>query len=110
MNTRSKSDEQEQYVANYLDGEVTPNSGAGHTKKGDVLVDKFYLVECKTKMQPTTQFTIKKEWLTKLQAQSLAMHRPYTALVFDFGKVGEEYAVIPLQDLKDYIEKLKEEL
>ena len=33
-----------------------------------------------------------------------------TALVFDFGKVGEEYAVIPLQDLKDYIEKLKEEL
>ena len=63
MSTRSKSDEQEQYVANYLDGEVTPNSGAGHTKKGDVLVDKFYLVECKTKMQPTTQFTIKKEWL-----------------------------------------------
>lgn len=33
MSTRSKSDEQEQYVANYLDGEVTPNSGAGHTKK-----------------------------------------------------------------------------
>lgn len=75
-----------------------------------MLVDNFYLVECKTKMQPATQFTIKKEWLTKLQQQSLAMHRPYTALVFDFGKVGEEYAVIPLQDLKDYIEKLKEEL
>lgn len=110
MSTRSKSDEQEQYVANYLDGEVTPNSGAGHTKKGDVLVDTFYIVECKTKMQPATQFTIKKDWLIKLQQQSLAMHRPYSALVFDFGQVGEEYAVIPLQDLKDYIDKLKEEL
>lgn len=109
MSTRDVSSKQENFVARYLDGEITPNSGAGHTKKGDILVEDFYIIECKTKMKESEQFTIKKEWLYKLYKEGLAMGRPYAALVFDFGIVGDEYAVIPLQDLRDYIEKIKEE-
>ena len=61
MNTRDISNKQENFVALMLGGTTTPNSGAGHTKKGDILID-------------------------------------------DFGVLGDEYAVIPLNDYKEFLE------
>ena len=36
MSTRDVSSKQENFVALMLGGITTPNSGAGHTKKGDI--------------------------------------------------------------------------
>lgn len=110
MNTRQYSSKQEEYVANMLDGQCTPNSGAGHTKKGDVLVDNDYIIECKTKTKQVKNFSIPKEWIDTLKKESLAMNRPYWAIVFDYGKLGDEYVVIPLEDYKEFIEMKREEL
>ena len=38
------------------------------------------------------------------------MNRPYWAIVFDYGKLGDEYVVIPLEDYKEFIEMKREEL
>ena len=46
--TRYFSRIQEEKVAQYLGGSLTPNSGAGHTKKGDVLLEDT-IVEWKTR-------------------------------------------------------------
>lgn len=110
MATRDFSNKQEQYVANYLDGQRTPNSGAGHTKKGDILIDDFMIIECKTKTKETTQVSIKKEWIDTLRKESLAMGRDYWSIVFDFGKVGDEYAVVPLNVLKEIIDYIREDI
>ena len=104
MSTRDVSSKQENFVALMLGGTTTPNSGAGHTKKGDILIDDFGVVECKTKMKPCTSFSIKKEWFYKLYKEALAMGKPYAALIFNFGTVGDEYAVIPLSDYKEFLE------
>ena len=61
MSTRDVSSKQENFVALMLAGITTPNSGAGHTKKGDILID-------------------------------------------DFGVLGDEYVVIPLNDYKEFLE------
>lgn len=102
MATRDYSSKQEQYVANYLGGKVTPNSGAGKWKKGDVVVDNI-LIECKTKVQQSSQITIKEEWLTKCLQECISTGLQDWALVFDFGKIGNEYAVIPLPFFKQLL-------
>ena len=104
MSTREVSSKQEKLVAMILNGTVTPNSGAGHTKKGDILIDEFGVVECKTKMKPSTSFTIKKEWINTVRKECFEMSRDTWAIVFDFGQLGEEYAVVPLNDYKEYLE------
>lgn len=109
MATRDYSKKQEEYVAKQLNGTLTPNSGAGHTKKGDILVDDFMILECKTKTKPATQVSIKKEWLDTLKKEGLAMGRQYFSLIFDFGEQGKDtYAIISLSDLKEFIEYLQE--
>ena len=109
MSTREISSKQEQYVANYMGGQITPNSGAGSSKKGDILVGDKGIIECKTKMTESKGITIRKEWLDKLKKESLAMGRPNWSLVFDFGNQKEVYAIIPLSDLKILYDTLEEE-
>lgn len=110
MSTRQYSSKQENYVAKQLGGTPTPNSGAGHTKKGDILVDDFYIIECKTKTQPVSQVTVKKEWLDTVRKEGLAMGRPYYSVVIDFGVQGKDtYAIIPLDDLKMFIDYIRGE-
>lgn len=102
MSTRDFSSKQEQYVANFLDGTVVRNSGATTLHKGDVVTDKV-LVECKTSTKPKKQFTIKKEWLDKNRAESMVMGKELSALIFDFGVIGDEYVVITLNDFKNLL-------
>lgn len=105
--TRYYSRKQEEYVANYLGGRLTPNSGATAFQKGDIVYDTFAIIECKTKEKEVTQVAIKKEWIETLKQESFNVGRPYWSIIFDFGKVGDEYAIIPLNDYKEFLEYKK---
>lgn len=106
--TRHYSKLQEEKVANYLGGTLTPNSGAKH-KKGDILLDDT-IIECKTKTKQSTSHTIKEEWMRTLQKECIEMGKMNWAIIFDFGtqKLNDQYAIIPIVDYKEYLE-LKEE-
>lgn len=105
MATRDFSSKQEHLVASYLGGTLTPNSGAGHTKKGDVLLEDT-IVECKTRTKQSISHTIKKEWILDLIKECIAMGKNHWAIVFDFGtqEINKQYAVIPIDDYKEYLE------
>ena len=105
MATRDFSSKQEHLVASYLGGTLTPNSGAGHTKKGDVLLEDT-IVECKTRTKQSISHTIKKEWILDLIKECIAMGKNHWAIVFDFGtqEINKQYVVIPIDDYKEYLE------
>lgn len=90
--TRFYSKRQETKVAKAVDGKRTANSGATMFSKGDVTTDLF-LIECKTCTEPRKSFTLKQEWFDKNKEEAFAMHKDYSALVFDFGD-GEQHYVI----------------
>lgn len=106
--TRHYSRLQEEKVANYLGGTLTPNSGAKH-KKGDILLSDT-IVECKTRTKQSISHTIKKEWVLDLVKECIEMGKQHWAIVFDFGtqKLNEQFVVIPIDDYKEYL-SLKEE-
>lgn len=106
--TRHYSKLQEEKVANYLGGTLTPNSGAKH-KKGDILLSDT-IVECKTRTKQSISHTIKKEWVLDLVKECIEMGKQHWAIVFDFGtqKLNEQFVVIPIDDYKEYL-SLKEE-
>lgn len=91
--TRYYSTKQEKHIAKMLNGDRTPNSGATMFAKGDIKLNKF-LIECKTKMKSSDSITIRKEWLDKLNAESLFMGKPYSALTFNFGPNEPNYSII----------------
>jgi hypothetical protein len=90
--TRFYSKKQETKVAKAVGGKRTANSGATTFSKGDVTTDSF-LIECKTCTEPRKSFTLKKEWFDKNKEEAFAMHKDYSAVVFDFGD-GENLYVI----------------
>lgn len=109
MSTRDVSSKQEELVARLLGGKTTPNSGAGHTKKGDILVGDFGIIECKTKMKQCDNITIKKEWIDTVRKEGFETGRNFWSIVFDFGNLGEEYAIVPLAYLKQLIDIIEED-
>ena len=90
--TRFYSKKQETKVAKAVGGKRTANSGATTFSKGDVTTNSF-LIECKTCTEPRKSFTLKKEWFDKNKEEAFAMHKDYSAVVFDFGD-GEQHYVI----------------
>jgi hypothetical protein len=55
-------------------------------QKGDIINnDVSMLIECKTKMTPSQQVSIKKEWLEKNSNEAVFMGKKYSALAFNFG-------------------------
>lgn len=104
--TRFYSKQQERKVAKAVSGKVTANSGATAFSKGDVTTDMF-LLECKTCTEPRKSFTIKKEWFDKNKEEAFAMHKDYSAVVFDFGD-GENHYVIDEELFRQLVEYLKE--
>lgn len=104
MNTRKFSKSQEKYVAKQLKGRVQPNSGATPFMKGDVTTDEW-LIECKTCLTDKKSFSIKQEWLTKLEEERFAMRRSKMALAFNFGPDQEMYFVINEKTFKELIRK-----
>jgi len=97
--TRYYSERQEKYVAKKLNGRTQPNSGATPFLAGDVTLDDW-LLECKTSMTDKQSFSIKKEWLDKLEEERFAMRKANMALVFNFGPQQENYYVITEKTFK----------
>ena len=104
--TRYYSDRQEKRTAKKLGAKVQTSSGSGDFLKGDVVSDTC-LIECKTCVTEKKSFSIKKEWLDKVDEQCYAMGKRYPILAFDFGD-GENYYVLPESVMKKFVEYLNE--
>lgn len=84
MTTRYFSDKQEQHIAKVTGGEVQSNSGGTKFGGGDVHTDKFF-IEAKTPTKEQTSFSIKKDWITKLQEQTFEQGKEEGVLAFRFS-------------------------
>lgn len=105
--TRFYSDKQEKHIAKAVGGKQTANSGATAFSKGDVRTELF-LIEAKTCTTEKQSFSIKKEWFSKNEEEAFAMHKPYSAVVFDFGD-GEQHYIISERLFKKLNQFLLEE-
>lgn len=107
--TKYWSSRQEGYIAKITGGYVQPASGAGKFKKCDVIVDNKFLIEAKTATTEKQQFTIKKDWLTKLKSEVVMSHKVDGFLAFNFGaENGNNYFVLTEQQFIDYLNYLRE--
>ena len=105
--TRYVSDKHEKRTAKQLGGKVQVSSGSSPFFKGDVVLNNC-LVECKTCMTPKNSFSIKKEWLEKIQEQCIQMRKRFPILAFDFGS-GENYYIIDEKTMRKFCEFLEQE-
>lgn len=87
--TRYYSDMQEQHIAKVTSGKVQGNSGGTRFGGGDVHTDKFF-IEAKTPTKKQTSFTIKKEWISKMQEQTFEQGKEECALAFVFSPDDRE--------------------
>ena len=108
MTTRYFSDKQEQHIAKVTGGKVQSNSGGTKFGGGDVHTDKFF-IEAKTPTKEQTSFSIKKDWITKLQEQTFEQGKEEGALAFQFEPCGKNYYVLNERQFLEYL-KFKEEL
>lgn len=83
MATRDFSDSQEKRIALITGGKVQSNSGGTRFGGGDVHTKKF-LIEAKTPTRRQTSFSIKKEWLHKMQEQQFEQGKEESVLAFRF--------------------------
>ena len=92
MNTRKKSSQQEKRIAKAMGGKQVIGSGSTPFLKGDVVAGKLF-IEAKTKMTPSKQITIKKDWIDKAREQSLATRKEDYAIAVSFGDAKEYYLI-----------------
>lgn len=90
--TRAKSSQQEKRIAKAMGGRQVIGSGSTPFLKGDVVAGKLF-IEAKTKMVPSQQITVKKEWVDKAKEQSLAMRKEDYAIAVSFGDPKEYYLI-----------------
>lgn len=108
--TRFYSDKQEKSVCKIINGQQTPNSGAGHFNKGDVVNRAASLLcECKCTMTPKSSFSVKKEWFEKNKNESFAMRLSNQIVAFNFEPEGANYFVINERLARFLVEKLEED-
>jgi len=98
--TRFYSSRQEAYIAKLLGGKMVPGSGSPHFCGGDVTLPDF-LIEAKTTMAPKKSFSIKKDWLDKVEQERKDLQIPYSALAFQFEPDGENFFVLKEQLFRD---------
>lgn len=98
--TRYYSSRQESAVSKLLGGKVVPGSGSPHFCGGDVKAPDF-LIECKTTETPKKSFSIKKDWLDKVEQERKDLQIPYSALAFQFEPDGENFFVLKEQLFRD---------
>ena len=106
--TRYFSTKQEIYIGNLVGGRVQAGSGNTGFNKGDIVTDSW-LYEAKTSMTPKNSFSIKKEWITKNELERMEMHKPYSAIVFQFEPDGTNYFVIDEKTFKKLLDKFENE-
>ena len=100
QSTRYYSSKQEQYISKLLGGKMVPGSGSPHFCGGDVKAPDF-LIECKTTITPRNSFSIKKDWLDKVEQERKDLQIPNSALAFQFEPDGENFFVLKEQLFKD---------
>lgn len=105
--TRYVSGKQEKRTARDLNGKVQTSSGSSTFLKGDVFTEKC-LIECKTCMSEKKSFSIKREWLDKIEEQCYEMDKQYPILAIDFGD-GKNYYMFPEKVMKRFVEFLDSE-
>ena len=90
---------QEKRICNSIeDAKLTPRSGAIGHLKSDILTSRFR-IEAKTKMKPSKQITVKKEWWDKITSEAYDTNKiPVLAVSFGDGKD------LVILDLKKFIE------
>lgn len=93
---------QERDIARLLGGKVQSNSGGTRFGGGDVLTRDFF-VEAKTPTKEQTSFSVKKDWIDKMQEQTFEQGRLYSALAFRFSPDGEDYFVIDSRLMKELV-------
>lgn len=104
--TRDYSSEQEQRLAKVLGGKVTPNSGGTKFGGGDILTEHF-LIEAKTPTKKQSSFSIKEEWLDKMEEQGYEQGKTRQALAFQFEPGGENYFILRDIDFLEYVELVR---
>lgn len=87
------------------DTHQTINSGSVWVSKSDV-VNSILRVECKTKIKPSTQITLKKEWFEKILLEAFESNLIGT-VAFSFGD-GVDYYTLRDKDLISLLEELIE--
>lgn len=104
--TRDYSSEQEKYIAKRFHGKVQPNSGGTRFGGGDVHTRKM-LIEAKTPMKEQSSFSIKKEWIAKVDQQAFEQRKDTWSLAFCFEPGRENYYVISEHLMKLLLEYLE---
>lgn len=105
--TRFYSSNQEKSIAKVVKGRCQTNSGATLFSKGDVASDNW-LFEAKTCMTEKQSFTIKREWLDKLEEEAFAMNKEFFSLVFNFGFNNKNYFILDEKTFKQILLLLDE--
>ncbi len=90
--TRAKSSQQEKRIAKAMGGRQVVGSGSTPFLKGDVIAGKLF-IEAKTRMEPSKNISVKKEWMEKAKAQSVAMRKEDYAVAISFGDPKEYYII-----------------
>lgn len=80
-------------------------SGALWFAKSDVIT-KHFQIESKTKAKPSKSFTIKKEWLDKIEHEAFDSKK-IPVLAFSFGD-NNDYFVLRDRDFYSIVEELLE--
>ena len=104
MPTRDYSDKQEKHIAKVTGGKVQSNSGGTKFGGGDVHTDKFF-IEAKTPAKEQTSFTIKKEWIDKMQEQAYEQGKEEAVLAFRFSP--EDKTDMYVLNERQFLESLK---
>lgn len=98
-----------------IDSNMTPNSGAGNVK-GDIQLKGLVNIMQEVKTQEVirarghSQFTIKKEWLDKLDLEAKKENMEFWHLIFSFKDTDKkQYCVIDMQQMQDMIATLIED-
>lgn len=108
--TRYYSDIHEKKVCKLLNAKQTPNSGAGHWRKGDAHQEEAsLLIECKTCVEEKKSFSIKKDWIEKNKEEAFSQRLNNTCIAFNFEPNGINYFVIDEKLMNFLVDKLMEE-
>lgn len=100
---------QENEIAHLLNGKVQPNSGGTKFGGGDVHTRTF-LIEAKTPTKCQTSFSIKQDWIDKMQEQAFEQGKQHSALAFRFEPDGEDFFVIDSRTMRSLIDMYEYEM
>ena len=104
MATRDYSDKQEKHIALITGGKVQCNSGGTKFGGGDVHTEKFF-IEAKTPTKEQTSFTIKVEWLNKMDEQRFEQGKEEAVLAFRFNpEANIDWYILNEKQFLEYLE------